>query len=71
MIAQVTFKSGAQVEFQVTEIACYKHPITGIMNRVTWEPSNGAVRRVLFLDVDNIEAIITIEESKNEVPQGS
>jgi hypothetical protein len=55
--AEITLKSGAVVTFECTSVTCKR---TGISTSLSWDVPSGAIRRPVYIDVDEIVAVVFV-----------
>lgn len=61
--AEITLKSGARIEFDCISLKWERSPIrTGM----SWELPEGASRRPVFFDVDEIAAAVFVDTSEGQ-----
>lgn len=60
MRAQITFKSGAQIEVDVDDIATYRNNVTKALTKLEWETPEDYTAKLHTCDIDEIVAIVTM-----------
>lgn len=58
---EITFKSGAQVTVDVTEVTLETGAVDNRDRKLTWTTPAGAKRRLFKLDLESVDALVTIE----------
>lgn len=58
--AVMTMKSGATVTFHASEVTWSRNPLGG--SSLVWETPEGATRRLLHVDLEEVAAIVFEEE---------
>ena len=67
MKIQVTFKSGAQIEFEVDEFSTGRDSLTRDLTAVNWKTPANWTRRLHTIEVEEIIAIVAIREPEDAV----
>lgn len=62
MKAQVTLRSGAQIEFDVTDLTTRRSPVTGGLIGLDWTSPDGWMRKLHTIAVEEIAAIVMIQD---------
>jgi hypothetical protein len=64
MKIQVTFKSGAQIEFEVDEFSTGRDHLTRDLISVNWKTPDNWTRRLHTIEVEEIVAIVAIRDDQ-------
>lgn len=62
MRAQITLKSGAQIEVDVTELSTTRDKYSAELTHMEWATPDGWRRKLHTIAIDEIVAIVLIEE---------
>lgn len=64
MKAQITLKSGAQIDADVNDISAQEQPISGRFVGLVWShPDQTPARRLIYLDAGEVAAVVTFHEA--------
>jgi uncharacterized protein YdgA (DUF945 family) len=56
--ATIVFKSGASIDVDVKSISSSRNNFSGALIKVEWEHHPNAQRRILTLNLENVDAIV-------------
>jgi hypothetical protein len=62
MKAQITFRSGAQITFDVTSLVTGRSKIEGELHRLTWESPDDWTTKLHQVDLSEIVAIVCLRD---------
>ena len=66
MKALIVFKSGAQVEFDVTELSTGRHPLTNELNHLRWVTPDNYGRMLQTVTLSEIAAVVIIADPDDD-----
>lgn len=58
--AQVTLKSGAQIEFDIGDLEVGRNGVTSEIQRLNWDTPEGWSRKLLSIELEDIAAIVIV-----------
>lgn len=64
MRAQITFKSGAQIEADIEDLTTSRHALTKELVKIVWDTPEDWTRKLHTVDVDEIVAIVLTRTSE-------
>lgn len=64
MRMQITLKSGAQIEADVSEFTTKRNPITGDLTKLEWRTPDGHAAKLNYLDLKEVAAIVAVKRSR-------
>ena len=62
MRAQITLKSGAQIEFDVEDLTSGRTPLTGALVKLQWVTPADWSRKLHFIEMDQVAAIVMLQD---------
>lgn len=70
MRAQITFKSGAQIEIDTDKVATKRNPLSGDITEFSWETPDTYTAKLFGLPhPENIEAIVILVDPVTEATE--
>lgn len=66
MKAQITFRSGAQIEADLEEFTFTKGVVSGDLRQMQWVTPDDGTRKLQYLDHSEVVAVVTFHEPSGE-----